>query len=114
MSILKDILYENEKDVLADKYRLAIVRIGEVIKHMKPKPKGVILNAVRQCGFTKEDLREKGWTFSTSLWKSSSLPSFESFPHLVPRQVGVKKTSSRPMMQSHVITETSIRRRRRR
>jgi hypothetical protein len=115
VSILKDILYDDEKDRLADRYRLAITRIGDAIKYMKPKPKGVILNAVRQAGFTKDDLRERGWTFSSNLWKSCSMfsnHSNESFPHLVPRTMtGMKQM--RPRMKSlerHVITETSFRR----
>ena len=57
--------------MLAEKYRIALIRIGEAIRVMKPKPKALILNAIRQSGFTKDDLREIGWTFSTHLWNSA-------------------------------------------
>ena len=69
--LLNDILYPSEKEILAKKYRNAFIRIGEAIKTMKPKPKAIILNAIRQSGFTKDDLHEVGWTFSTHLWNSA-------------------------------------------
>ena len=72
MPLLRDILYPNEKEMLAEKYRIALIRIGEASKQMKPKPKAMVLNAIRQSGFTKDDLREIGWSFSTHLWNSSS------------------------------------------
>ena len=75
---MSDILYPNEKEMLAEKYRIALIRIGEVTKQMKPKPKSTILNAIRQSGFGKDDLREIGWTFSTHLWNSSRPIKFKS------------------------------------
>ena len=68
---MRDILYPNEKEMLAEKYRIAIIRIGEVTKQMKPRPKALILNAIRQSGFSKDDLRDIGWSFSTHLWNSA-------------------------------------------
>ena len=53
--LLRDILYPNEKEMLAEKYRIALIRIGETTKQMKPKPKAMILNAIRQSGFAKEN-----------------------------------------------------------
>ena len=77
--LLHDILYPKEKELLAEKYKIALIRIGETIKAMKPKPKGLILNAVRQSGFTKDNLREIGWTFSTNLWNSARPMKSKSF-----------------------------------
>ncbi|CAB4054408.1 unnamed protein product [Lepeophtheirus salmonis] len=68
--LLHDILYPEEKDLLSERYQVALIRIGEVIRHINPKSKGIILNAIRQAGFTKEELREKGWKFSTNLWNA--------------------------------------------
>ena len=76
--LLRDILYPNEKEMLAEKYRIALIRIGETTKQMKPKPKAMILNAIRQSGFAKDDLREIGWTFSTHLWNSSRPMKYKS------------------------------------
>ena len=115
VAILKDILYADEKDLLADKYRLAVQRLGEATRHMKPKSKGKVLNAMKLSGFTRDDLRERGWTFSTSLWKSAalfaSLDESSSAASMMPRPMGLKK--SRPRMRSlerSIITETSVRR----
>ena len=68
--LLRDVLYPEEKEMMAEKYRIALIRIGEATKIMKPKPKAVILNAIRQSGFTKEDLLGNGWTFSSYLWST--------------------------------------------
>ena len=110
VAILKDILYEEEKERIASKYRLAIIRIGETAKHFKPKQKGILLDALRQSGFTKDELRERGWTFSTNLWNSSSYlsQSLDALPPLV--TMGSKKPRSKVQ---HVMTETSFRRHRR-
>ena len=113
VAILKDILYDEEKERIAHKYRLAVIRIGEAVKHFKPKQKGLILDAFRTSGFTKDDLRERGWTFSTHLWNSASYIAGQSqtlnaFPPL--QKSDGKK--SRSKIHS-VVTETSFRRRRR-
>ena len=116
VAILKDILYDEEKERIAHKYRLAVIRIGDAVKHFKPKQKGLILDAFRTSGFTKDDLRERGWTFSTHLWNSASYIATgqsqtlnaTAFPPL--QKSDVKK--SRPKIHS-VVTETSFRRRRR-
>ena len=115
VAILKDILYDEEKERIAHKYRLAVIRIGDAVKHFKPKQKGLILDAFRTSGFTKDDLRERGWTFSTHLWNSSSYIAGQSqslnvFPPPPLQKSGVKK--SRSKIHS-VVTETSFRRRRR-
>ncbi len=68
LPLLSDILYPNEKEFFCAKYRIAFARTGEAVRHANPKIKAAILNAVRRSGFTKEDLREMGWTFSTNLW----------------------------------------------
>ncbi|XP_023322984.1 uncharacterized protein LOC111697280 isoform X2 [Eurytemora carolleeae] len=68
--LLCDILYPREKDVIADKYRDALEKIGSAIKHWKPKQKGQVLNAVKSADFLPDDLRELGWIFSTNLWNS--------------------------------------------
>ena len=110
VAILKDILYEEEKERVSPRYRLAFIRIGEASKHFKPKEKGILLDVLRQSGFSKDDLRERGWTFSTNLWNSSSYlsQSLNALPPLV--TMGTKK--SRQKLQ-HVMTETSFRRHRR-
>ena len=46
-TLLKDILYDEEKERIANKYRLAVIKIGDVVKHFKPKQKGLILDAFR-------------------------------------------------------------------
>ena len=71
--LLQDILYPNEKEALAGKYQTVLIRLGEAVKVMKPKSKAIVLNAIRQSGFSKDDLRDKGWSFSTNLWNSSDL-----------------------------------------
>ena len=52
------------------------MRIGEAVRGLHPKSKAIVLNAIRQSGFTKEDLRELNWTFSSHLWNvgNFSLP----------------------------------------
>ena len=42
MPLLDDILYPNEKDLLAEKYRLALDSIGTVVRNMQPKQKGKV------------------------------------------------------------------------
>ncbi len=81
LPLLEDILYPNEKECFCTKYRIGFVRIGEALKGMHPKSKATILNAIRQSGFTKEDLRELDWTFSTHLWNvgNFSLPGIVGF-----------------------------------
>ena len=112
LNLLKDILYEEEKERIANRYRLAIVRIGEVASKMKPKQKGVLLDAMRQAGFDKEDLREKGWTFSNHLWNScaiiGSVP--ESLPQLVPSSGLNKKRpkSGTPLMGFSRVTSLQL------
>ena len=98
VALLQDILYEEEKERIADRHRRAILRLGEVVKHFKPQLKGNILNAMRQSGFSKEDLRERGWSFSTHLWNSSGYNATQSFKTLPPvrkskRHVMTTKTS---------------------
>jgi hypothetical protein len=81
ISLLQDILYPNEKECFCTKYRVGYVRIGEALKSVHPKAKAAVLNAIRQSGFTKEDLRELDWTFSTHLWDvgNFSLPGWCAF-----------------------------------
>lgn len=71
-SMLDDILYPNEKEVFCSKYRLAITRLGEAVKLIHPKAKGVIMNALKQSGFSPEDLRAMNWSFSGHLWDAGS------------------------------------------
>ena len=66
--------------MLAEKYRIALIRVGEATKVMKPKSKALILNAIRQSGFTKDDLRECGWLFSARLWNSAKSIRTKSVP----------------------------------
>ena len=66
--LLEDILYPNEKECFCTKYRIGFVRIGEAVRGLHPKSKAIVLSAIRQSGFTKEDLRELNWTFSSHLW----------------------------------------------
>ena len=40
---LRDILYEEEKERIAHKYRLAVIKIGDSVKQFKPKQKGEAL-----------------------------------------------------------------------
>ena len=112
VAILKDVLYEDEKEKLAEKYKTFMCNVGDVIKHFKPKAKAVILDVARKSGFSKDDLRERGWTFSYSLWKSAALfgdnPN-TSLPVLVTKSFAKK---SRPRMQSRVITTTRVKQRR--
>lgn len=75
MPLLDDILYPNEKDLLAEKYRLALDSIGTVVRNMQPKQKGKILNSMRQAGFSQEDLKEMGWVFSSNLWNTTAYKS---------------------------------------
>ena len=74
--LLEDILYPNEKECFCTKYRMGFVRIGEAVRGLHPKSKAIVLSAIRQSGFTKEDLRELNWTFSSHLWNvgNFSLP----------------------------------------
>ena len=74
--MLEDILYPNEKEIFCTKYRIGFVRIGEAVRGLHPKSKAIVLSAIRQSGFTKEDLRELNWTFSSHLWNvgNFSLP----------------------------------------
>ncbi len=115
MALLKDILYEEEKERIAGKYRTAILRIGEAVKFFKPRQKAILLDALKQSGFSKDDLRERGWMFSTHLWNSSSFVGFEKFP--VPPEVlkmGSKKgRGSKPQVHRGVLTETSFSKKRR-
>ena len=46
-TLLKDILYDEEKERISNKYRLAVIKIGDVVKNFKPKQKGLILDAFR-------------------------------------------------------------------
>ena len=39
LPMLEDILYPNEKEILAEKYRFALDKIGEAIRNMPPKQK---------------------------------------------------------------------------
>ena len=73
VAILKDVLYEDEKEKLAEKYRTFLCNVGETIKHFKPKSKALILDVAKKSGFTKDDLRERGWIFSYNLWKSAAI-----------------------------------------
>ncbi len=46
------------------------------------RSKVAVLNAVRQSGFSKEDLRDMDWSFSNSLWNSvggGGVPGSSSF-----------------------------------
>lgn len=104
MAILKDILYEEEKERIASKYRMSILRIGEATCHFKPKQKAILLEAMKLSGFTKDDLRERGWTFSTHLWNSASQVEI----HLPP-VMGSKRSKK----VQHVLTETTFSSRRR-
>lgn len=42
-------------------------------RYVHPKSKAAVLNALRQSGFTKEDLRDLDWSFSNNLWNAGSL-----------------------------------------
>ena len=42
MPLLDDILYPNEKDLLAEKYRMALDSVGTVVRNMPPKQKGKV------------------------------------------------------------------------
>ena len=116
VGILKDILYEEEKERIANRYRLAIIRIGEVLKvnsSFKPKQKGAILDAMKQAGFDKDELRERGWTFSNHLWNSSGRisihQSLENLPQLVARNRSNSNTK-RSKYERHLISETRFHR----
>ena len=66
--MLEEILYPCERERLAPaKYRIAINRLGEAARIMDPKAKAVLLNALQQSGFSKEDLKSRGWRFSVNL-----------------------------------------------
>ena len=113
VAILKDVLYEDEKEKLAEKYKTFMCNVGDVIKHFKPKTKALVLDVARKSGFSKDDLRERGWTFSYSLWKSAALfgdnPNTSLPPVLVTKSFAKKP---RPRMQSRVITTTRVKQRR--
>ena len=64
VGILIDVLYEDEREKLAGKYKSFLCKLGETIKHFKPKSKALILDVARKSGFSKDDLRESGWIFS--------------------------------------------------
>ena len=110
VGILKDILYEEEKERIANRYRLAIIRIGEVLKvnsSFKPKQKGLLLDAMKQAGFDKDSLRERGWTFSNHLWNSCGKIHKDTLPLLVPRNnLGNKRSK----YERHLISETRFHR----
>ena len=76
---LRDILYPNEKESLADKYKSALDRIGTLANAMQPKQKSQaggriqycqcvvridiclqILECMYQAGFAEDDLRDMG------------------------------------------------------
>ena len=57
VAILKDVLYEDEKEKLAEKYKTFMCSVGEVVKHFKPKTKALVLDVARKSGFSKDDLR---------------------------------------------------------
>ena len=54
---MKDVLYEDEKEKLAEKYKTFMCSVGEVVKHFKPKTKALVLDVARKSGFSKDDLR---------------------------------------------------------
>ena len=82
--MLEEILYPSEKESLAPaKYGIAVNRLGEAVRIMDPKPKAVVLNALQQSGFSKEDLRARGWRFSVNLWHSADLFSGPSKQNLI-------------------------------
>jgi len=57
-----------------------LVRVGEAVRYVHPRSKAAVLNAVRQSGFTKDDLREMEWSFSGHLWNAGSLGgSYDEF-----------------------------------
>ena len=78
--LLRDILYPNEKDALADKYKTALDRIGTLTNAMQPKQKSQvkehlskyffenlillnllqILECMHKAGFGEDDLRDMG------------------------------------------------------
>ena len=60
MPLLDDILYPNEKDMLAEKYRRALDSIGNLLRSMQPRQKGKVLSCMRQAGFSQDDLKEMG------------------------------------------------------
>ena len=52
-----------------------------------------VLSCLRQAGFTAEELRELGWQFSSSLWRSHDRPPGRLEPVLerpVVRQAGTE------------------------
>ena len=71
MSMLEDILYPNEKDLLSTKYRLALTRIGHVSNNAAARTKTELLGAMKLSGFAKEELHELNWNFSAQLWENS-------------------------------------------
>ena len=76
MDSSRDILYPNEKDALAEKYKTALDRIGTLTNAMQPKQKSQvggwslqkeewicfiqILECMYQAGFAEDDLRDMG------------------------------------------------------
>ena len=117
VGILKDILYEEEKERIANRYRLAIIRIGEVLKvnsSFKPKQKGLLLDAMKQAGFDKDELRERGWTFSNHLWNSCGKIHVDTLPLLVPRNRTMSNNNhhnnKRSKYERHLISETRFHR----
>ena len=75
--LLRDILYPNEKEALADKYKTALDRIGTLTNAMQPKQKSQvgpfilvrisfwafpfqILECMHTAGFGEDDLRDMG------------------------------------------------------
>ena len=66
---------------------------------------------MRQAGFNKDELRERGWTFSNHLWNASPLikmQSLGSLPKLVPVGPASHSGYKRPKYERHLISETKL------
>ncbi|TRY68452.1 hypothetical protein TCAL_04683 [Tigriopus californicus] len=72
VSMLDDVLYPNEKEIFCFKYRQAITRLGETVKLIHPKAKGLVMNTLKQSGFSLDDLKAMNWSFSNHLWDVGS------------------------------------------
>ena len=98
--LLEDILYPNEKECFCTKYRMGFVRIGEAVRGLHPKSKAIVLSAIRQSGFTKEDLRELNWTFSSHLWNVGNFALPGRYSLIQRRSFGIDSFSDRAGIQT--------------
>ncbi len=70
--LLEELLTDDEKDAFCSKYKLALVQMGWAARSFPPTTLAALLTALKEAGFSKDELRDMDWTFSAVLWRVSA------------------------------------------